>query len=100
MHDDLRKTAMTTILDLADPSTPVDRDHVIQTIFKLVRSHNQYEDDVLRAIRYASSAEVPHAAVTQRAIDNLAKMTPDQIRQTFVDAGIVTKKGKLRKAYR
>lgn len=36
----------------------------------------------------------------ERAKKRLAKMNKDEIKQTFVDAGIITKKGNLTKPYR
>jgi hypothetical protein len=39
-------------------------------------------------------------AVWERAKKRLDSMTPEQVQQTFVDSGILTKKGNLTKPYR
>lgn len=46
------------------------------------------------------SNEAPHAEVTRKVLAKLRKMSKAESLKTFVDAGIVTKGGKLTKPYR
>ena len=43
--------------------------------------------------------EFPYAEATRRAGARLDRMSPSELRQTFVDAGIATADGKLRAPY-
>ncbi len=54
-------------------------------------------DDV--SMRNGSSSIAPHAAATRKVAAELRKMSKAELRQTFVDAGILDASGKLTEPY-
>lgn len=43
--------------------------------------------------------QVPHAEATKKVLAKLRAMTPEQARETFIKAGILTRDGKLAERY-
>ena len=50
-------------------------------------------------MRHGTSNAVAHAATTRKVAANLRKMSKAELRQTFVDAGILDASGKLTEPY-
>ena len=46
-----------------------------------------------------SCPELPHAQLTKIILEKLEKMTPEEIKKTFIDSGILTKDGELTEKY-
>jgi hypothetical protein len=63
------------------------------------------ERAALGGLRYAApmangpARAVPHAATTKKVLAELARMSPEELKATFVKAGIYTADGKLTAAY-
>lgn len=69
-----------------------------------------YLDELARTINYAinmqivselnASVRAPHAEHSDRVIAKLRAMSPEELRQTFVDAGIYDESGNMTEPYR
>lgn len=48
---------------------------------------------------FLSCPQLPHAQLSKIILEKLEKMTPEEIKKTFIDSGILTEDGKLTEKY-